>query len=101
MTNHLGKKVTIFAAFFSIVLGTQAQDNVVTLSTTISGNQEQPKVLYIVPWKPVGSAELEDQTIESQLDIVFGHVERVELRRELKYTEKLEKSAKKIKASTK
>jgi len=60
---------------------------VATLGSTIVGNQEQPQVLYIVPWKPVGDSDLENQNIQSQLDIIFGHVERVELRRELLYME--------------
>lgn len=60
---------------------------VANLSSTIVGNQEQPQVLYIVPWKPVADSDLENQNIQSQLDIIFGHVERVELRRELLYME--------------
>lgn len=88
--------LTIFAAVFAFSSVVVAQQAEISLSSTVIGNQEQPKVLYIVPWKPVGTSELEDQTIESQLDIVFGHVERVELRRELKYTEKLAQNAEKI-----
>jgi len=38
---------------------------------------------------------LEEQTIQSQLDIVFGHVERIELQRELQFMEQIETAAKK------
>ena len=96
--NRKGHKMTIFAcllgAFFQ---GSTAvsQEATVDLSTTIVGNREQPKVLYIVPWKAVNDSELEEQTIQSQLDIVFGHVERIELQRELQFIEQIEKTAKK------
>lgn len=99
------QKVTICGAFlllaslfFAPVLHSQeSQDATVNLSSTIVGNQEQPKVLYIVPWKSVNDSELENQSIQSQLDIIFGHVERVELRRELSYTKELTKLADKAK----
>lgn len=94
-------KLTISAAVMATSISVYAQEAEVNLSSTVIGNQEQPKVLYIVPWKPVGDSELEDQTIESQLGIVFGHVERVELRRELKYTEQLAKKAAKTSTSKK
>lgn len=29
-----------------------AADDVVTFESTITGSQEQPKVIYIVPWQP-------------------------------------------------
>ena len=95
MYHPFSKKMTIFFAFLYLCCAASSwsQEVEVTLSTTVVGNQEQPKVLYIVPWKPVGESELENQTIESQLDLVFGHVERVELRRELKYLEQLSGSS--------
>ncbi len=86
-------KLTKFAAlaFVSALFPVSlwGQEAEVNLSSTIIGNQEQPKVLYIVPWKPVSDEQLENQTIESQLDLVFGHIERVELRRELSYTKEV------------
>lgn len=67
----------------------QEQQGEVNLSTTIIGNQEQPKVLYIVPWRAVNAADFENQTIRSQLEMVFGHVEPAEQRRKLKYLKEL------------
>ena len=89
------RKLAIVATLLTISGLACGQEATVNLSSTVIGNQEQPKVLYIVPWKAVGDSELENQTIQSQLDIVFGHVERVELRRELKYMDKFSKTAKK------
>jgi hypothetical protein len=76
-------------ALVSMAATAQDKQNEVNLSTTIIGNQEQPKVLYIVPWKPVDASELQSLGIQSQLDMVFGHVEPVELRRELRFRKQL------------
>lgn len=55
----------------------------ITLHTTITGNQEQPRVLYILPWQSPQATEIEFETLSGQYDEVFGHVEREELRRSL------------------
>lgn len=55
----------------------------VSLQTTVTGNQEQPRVLYILPWQSPLSGDIEFQTLSSQQDDVFGHLEREELRRSL------------------
>lgn len=93
-----GHKLTILVLFIcAVVIAAPgvSQEATVNLSSTITGNREQPKVLYIVPWKAANDAELEEQTIQSQLDIVFGHVERIELQRELQFMEQIAKAAKK------
>lgn len=59
----------------------------VTLHSTITGNQEQPKVLYIVPWQPPGSADRLMQPAKPVLDDVFAPVDRAEFNRELKFRE--------------
>lgn len=67
-----------------------AQDKeVVTLGDTITGNQEQPKVLYIVPWKQTQDHTILEQGLESRLSDVFDHVERSEHKRELDYVDAL------------
>lgn len=68
--------------------GSWAQDEAtVNLGSTVTGNQEQPKVLYIIPWKAPAGPDNLYQTLNSQLEEVFGHVERAELKRELHYRE--------------
>jgi hypothetical protein len=57
----------------------------VVLHSTITGNQEQPKVLYIVPWQPPGGADKLSQPIQPMLSDVFAPVDRSEFQRELKY----------------
>lgn len=57
----------------------------VVLHSTITGNQEQPKVLYIVPWQPPGGADQLMQPVQPLLDDVFAPIDRAEFQRELKY----------------
>lgn len=55
----------------------------INLRTTVTGNQEQPRVMYILPWQSPLSPELEMEMLGSEADSVFGHVERDELQRQL------------------
>jgi hypothetical protein len=56
---------------------------VVSLQTTVTGNQEQPRVLYILPWQSPPASEVDFELLDSRQSSVFGHIERNELRREL------------------
>lgn len=56
---------------------------VVSLQTTVTGNQEQPRVLYILPWQSPAASDVDFELFDSQETAVFGHIERNELRREL------------------
>ena len=71
----------------------KAEDGYIQLDeTVISGNQELPKVLYIVPWKePSGmpNIELDPEFAESQ---VFRRLYPPAYRRELNYYQLLEAS---------
>ena len=77
--------------FFVVSVTVRAQDssNEVNLGSTITGNQEQPKVLYIVPWKQARDDTILDQSLESRLSDVFDHLERDEHLRELDYFQTL------------
>lgn len=55
----------------------------INLRTTVTGNQEQPRVMYILPWQSPLSADLEMEMASSQQEAVFGHIERDELQRQL------------------
>ena len=66
-----------------------AQEARVVLRSTVTGNQEQPKVLYIVPWQQADSPELIYQPLQTLVDGVFEEVNRQEFVRELKYKEKI------------
>ncbi len=66
------------------------QDATINLQTTITGNQEQPRVLYILPWQSPQTADIDFEPLDNQQKAVFGHVEREELRRELESSGELE-----------
>jgi hypothetical protein len=59
------------------------QDATINLQTTITGNQEQPRVLYILPWQSPQTAKVDFEPLDNEQKSVFNHVEREELRREL------------------
>ncbi|WP_428819459.1 hypothetical protein [Microbulbifer sp. MCCC 1A16149] len=63
-----------------------AQDGegeIITLESTIIGSQEQPKVLYIIPWKQANSLEKIESTIPDAISHTFRHQEYSELKREM------------------
>lgn len=66
-----------------------AQEAQVVLRSTVTGNQEQPKVLYIVPWQQADTPELIYQPLQTLVDGVFEEVDREEFLRELRYREKI------------
>lgn len=70
----------------------QIKEATITLQTTVTGNQEQPRVLYILPWQSPLTGEVEFQTLISQQEEVFGHLEREELRRTLEAVEAMDKA---------
>lgn len=55
----------------------------VTLESTISGNREQPKVLYIVPWQSPAGPEIFDSGFQRAFEGLFKPVERESFLREL------------------
>ncbi|MCP8899721.1 hypothetical protein [Gilvimarinus xylanilyticus] len=60
------------------------------LQSNITGNQEQPQVLYIVPWQTLDSPTLKYDVVRDQSAAVYQHLERSELTRELKLLDDVE-----------
>jgi hypothetical protein len=54
-------------------------------TTTVTGNQELPKVMYIVPWKKSDIGDLAGKPMNSLLDEVLAPVDRDVFRREVRY----------------
>jgi hypothetical protein len=54
-------------------------------STTITGNRELPKVMYVVPWKKADLGDLKGRPANSLLDEVLAPVDRDVFRREVAY----------------
>ncbi|MCZ6831490.1 MAG: hypothetical protein O7F73_18235 [Gammaproteobacteria bacterium] len=62
-----------------------AQEAVVILRSTVTGNQEQPRVMYIVPWQQPGPTDFEYTPGSGLAQDLFTHIEREEFVRELDY----------------
>lgn len=58
-------------------------------TTSITGNQELPKVLYIVPWKKSDLGDLVGRPVNTLLDEVLAPVDPEVFRRQLNYYEGL------------
>ena len=67
--------------------GSQAQKNTLELESTFKGNQEQPKVLYIVPWQSIEAPPASYQPMQALIDENFQLVDRDEFRRSVHYRE--------------
>jgi hypothetical protein len=54
-------------------------------TTTVTGNRELPKVMYVVPWKKSDIGDLAGKPMNSLLDEVLSPVDRDVFRREVTY----------------
>ena len=73
----------------------EKDSEVVTISSTIKGNQEQPNEFYVVPWKSAVDRTILYQTLDTRLESVFGHIERREHIRQLDLIKNLTKASNK------
>ena len=64
-------------------------DRLILGRTEITGNQELPKVLYIVPWQKSDPGDLLDRPLNSLLDEVLAPIDREEFIRQVDYYEDL------------
>lgn len=69
--------------------GGKAEDRLQLDTTEITGNQELPKVLYIVPWKRSDLGDLLGKPANSLLDEVLEPVDRDVFKRENRYYDAL------------
>lgn len=58
-------------------------------TTSITGNRELPKVMYIVPWKKADLGDLSGKPARSLVDEVLAPVDRDVFRREVDYYQAL------------
>jgi hypothetical protein len=73
--------------------GKNVADRVDLDTTTITGNRELPKVLYIVPWKRSDIGDLIGRPVNSLLDEILAPVDRDVFRREVVYYQALKPDA--------
>jgi hypothetical protein len=62
-----------------------AADRLELGTATVTGDREQPKVMYIVPWKKSDIGDLSGKPMNSLLDEALAPVDRDEFRREVNY----------------
>lgn len=62
-----------------------AADRLDLSTATVTGDREQPKVMYIVPWKKADIGDLSGKPMNSLLDEALAPVDRDEFKREVAY----------------
>ena len=65
--------------------GDQVMDRMELGRTEITGNQELPKVLYIVPWQKSAPSDLMGRPVNTLLDEVLAPIDREEFVRQVNY----------------
>jgi hypothetical protein len=65
--------------------GSRVMDSIELGRTEIKGNQELPKVLYIVPWKKSDPGDLMGKPVNTLLDEVLAPIDREEFIRQVDY----------------
>lgn len=66
-----------------------AEESLEMEGTRIRGNQELPKVLYIVPWKRSEIPDLSQPPLESLIDEALAPVDREVFQRKVRYYDSL------------
>ncbi len=69
--------------------GGRVMDRMELGRTEITGNQELPKVLYIVPWQKANHGDLSGRPVNTLLDEVLAPVDREEFIRTVEYYREL------------
>jgi len=69
--------------------GSRVMDSLELGRTEITGNQELPKVLYIVPWKKSNPGDLMSKPVNTLLDEVLAPIDREEFTRRVNYYDDL------------
>ena len=75
--------------FFAICTPVIAEESLEMEGTRIRGNQELPKVLYIVPWKRSEIPDLSQPPLESLIDEALAPVDRDVFQRKIRYYDAL------------
>ena len=78
-----GKKVTAGAPAGQ--KGAGASDRLELGTATVTGDREQPKVMYIVPWKRSDIGDLAGKPMNSLVDEILAPVDRDVFKREVVY----------------
>ena len=69
--------------------GNRVMDSIELGRTEITGNQELPTVMYIVPWKKADPGDLMGKPVNTLLDEVLAPIDREEFVRQVDYYQDL------------
>ena len=81
-------KIQLFIMLMTTALlsfSLNAEDKIKLKSTSIIGNKELPKMLYIVPWKNAELPDMNAPPIESLIDDALSPVNRDNFKRKIRY----------------
>ena len=81
----LNKLILLLLILFTPYNQAISEDRIEMQGTAIIGNQELPKVLYIVPWKQSELPEITELPLESLIDDALAPVDREAFIRQLDY----------------
>ena len=90
--NRIRFLLACFAMVFSVgavAEGPRQVDKLELESSSITGNQELPTVMYIVPWKEADIGDFGGKPVNSLLDEVLAPLDREVFRRQVKYYDQL------------
>ena len=77
--------LTLLLSLITYSASSQSEDRIDLQGTAIIGNQELPKMLYIVPWKESELPQLSQPPLESLIDEALAPLDREEFRRQVHY----------------
>lgn len=92
IVNYIRFPLACFAMVMSIgalAEGPQQVDRLELDASSITGNEELPKVMYIVPWKETSFSGLQGKPDDSVLDQALKPVDREVFKRQLRYHQQL------------
>jgi hypothetical protein len=70
-----------------------AADKLQLGTATVTGDREQPKVMYVVPWKRPDIGDAEGKPMNSLVDEILSPVDRDVFRREVRYYQAVKSDA--------
>ena len=85
----LNKFILLLLIFITPYKQALSEDRIEMQGTAIIGNQELPKVLYIVPWKQSELPNVTDLPLESLINDALAPVDREVFKRQLDYYDAL------------
>ncbi|MCW9023366.1 MAG: hypothetical protein OQK73_01675 [Gammaproteobacteria bacterium] len=78
-------KIIISTLFFLCLQPVFAETRIEMQGTSIIGNHELPKILYIVPWKKSELPEMQQPPMNQIISDVLTPIERDEFKRQIYY----------------